>query len=640
MADTTFVDYTTPAVTAAWLNDINDHVYNGLRKDDVSVINVKDPTYGAVGDGSTDDEVAIAAAMTAAAATTGSTVYFPPGEYIVTGSDAIIVPADVNVYMDKDAWIKGDGTTLTNFISPMGRNILQVNINGNSLPGGGIQATWDAGAGGACGISSHSSTSVNYNIEDVTIINSEIKNLQYGVFSEGAKGWRIIGSYFHHLRNSGIQMGAKVGRECLRNIISLNRFDTCGDYAVCFFSTDSVNKGNNAYNSVIGNTAYDMQLRTNGYAFGVEAGDPAYQHHFLFADNVYQNVTAGTLAGNGGLTISTCSDTVVHGNVLIGRSLTSSIGQDIGINAVAFGSYDARRCLISDNFIEGFSAAGINVDGNNYTTVQNNYVKNCGFTSLSYPALKIAENFNTTNVTVKGNTFTVTTGYANYGAGTPVIACSAGSGKTVSNIIIKDNILLNPNDMGMDIRRVSGPHIVGNEIIGIDSATFFQREPISLDTCTDIVIKDNNIVEAFRGLSVTNCTDGKIEDNYFSGPTNTIDTLYTLTNSTGLSIHNNRVDATVTTNVAAPTTVISTPANNNIVTRDSKVITENRGVTSAIATGTTVSHGLSFTPTVVQVTAAESGPTDVYVSSVGASTFTINFGGGGSKTFYWSAFLR
>ena len=65
-------------------------------------------------------------------------------------------------------------------------------------------------------------------------------------------------------------------------------------------------------------------------------------------------------------------------------------------------------------------------------------------------------------------------------------------------------------------------------------------------------------------------------------------------------------------------------------------VTENSG-TASVETGATVNHGLAGTPTLVTVTAAESGPTDIYVSDVGASTFKINFGGGGTKQFYWYA---
>ena len=48
-----------------------------------NVINVKSKRYGALGDGVTNDTVAITAAL--AAATSGSEVYFPPGTYIVNG---------------------------------------------------------------------------------------------------------------------------------------------------------------------------------------------------------------------------------------------------------------------------------------------------------------------------------------------------------------------------------------------------------------------------------------------------------------------------------------------------------------------------------------------------------------------------
>lgn len=46
--------------------------------------NVKD--YGALGDGSTNDTVAVQAAINACAAAGGGTVYFPPGEYVISGT--------------------------------------------------------------------------------------------------------------------------------------------------------------------------------------------------------------------------------------------------------------------------------------------------------------------------------------------------------------------------------------------------------------------------------------------------------------------------------------------------------------------------------------------------------------------------
>lgn len=66
-------------------------------------------------------------------------------------------------------------------------------------------------------------------------------------------------------------------------------------------------------------------------------------------------------------------------------------------------------------------------------------------------------------------------------------------------------------------------------------------------------------------------------------------------------------------------------------------VSENGGVSGAIATAATVSHGCSATPTIVTVTALDAGPTDVYVTAIGASTFTINYGGGGTHVFGWEA---
>lgn len=66
------------------------------------VFNVKD--YGALGDGTTNDHTAIAAAITAANAAGGGTVYFPAGTYLVDGS---LGAAATNIT------IKGDGMFLS-----------------------------------------------------------------------------------------------------------------------------------------------------------------------------------------------------------------------------------------------------------------------------------------------------------------------------------------------------------------------------------------------------------------------------------------------------------------------------------------------------------------------------------------------
>jgi parallel beta-helix repeat protein len=66
-------------------------------------------------------------------------------------------------------------------------------------------------------------------------------------------------------------------------------------------------------------------------------------------------------------------------------------------------------------------------------------------------------------------------------------------------------------------------------------------------------------------------------------------------------------------------------------------VTQNSGITGAIATLATVAHGLSVTPTIVLLTAQDGVPTAVFPSAIGATTFTINYTGGGTHAFAWSA---
>jgi parallel beta-helix repeat protein len=82
---------------------------------------------------------------------------------------------------------------------------------------------------------------------------------------------------------------------------------------------------------------------------------------------------------------------------------------------------------------------------------------------------------------------------------------------------------------------------------------------------------------------------------------------------------------------------VNNPPANARIQNNLGYVTNNGGQTAAIATGTTVNHGCASTPTIVQVTPLAGTPTDVTVTSINSTTFTINFGGGGSHAFAWEA---
>ncbi len=71
-------------VSSTWQGQ---NVHNGI-------LNVQDPAYGAIGNGTTDDTAAIQAAITAAS-TTGRSVFVPPGRYKI--SSGFSLPPNVSV---------------------------------------------------------------------------------------------------------------------------------------------------------------------------------------------------------------------------------------------------------------------------------------------------------------------------------------------------------------------------------------------------------------------------------------------------------------------------------------------------------------------------------------------------------------
>ncbi len=67
------------------------------------------------------------------------------------------------------------------------------------------------------------------------------------------------------------------------------------------------------------------------------------------------------------------------------------------------------------------------------------------------------------------------------------------------------------------------------------------------------------------------------------------------------------------------------------------IASRNTGVTAAIATGATVSHGLAQKPKFVMLAPADGTPTNYFADTITSTTFRINYTGGGLHSFAWSA---
>ena len=535
-------------------------------------ISVKD--FGATGDGITDDSAAITAAC--AALSPGKTLYFPPGTYLVAATvldAAVVLPVDCNMFMERGAWLKKSDAG-GSILAPLGRNVLQVNIDGGGYPLiGGVAGTWTIEN---AGIRAYFDPSIGLGATDVVIVNSEIKNCTYGVQANGSQRWRISNSKIHRIKFTGVLMGFYASYDCAYNVIGRNHFEDLGDYAVAFYQVGGEAAGFGVYNTVENNTAKDCNQRTSGYAYGVEQGDPAYQSNFLFIGNQYIDTVSSGTYGHGGIVISSCTNSAVVGNVL-----TGSLGSNVDAGVSAFLSVN---CLIEGNVVTRFRGHAVFADGSTDLSIRANQFKDCGDASTSYAALMLALNETTTGTTVQGNTLTWSDAYAHTGAGAVAIGAVVATGKTVSRLSITDNRIHNAPRTGVYVLGLSG-----NTASTIDIArntmtgdALFLASGLLLEYCSTLTITDNIIRDAGSASSVAN--------------------------STGVV------------------------ARGNV-----GYVTESQGLTTAISTGATVSHGLIATPNFVNVTAAETGPTDITVSAVGATTFVINFGGGGSKTFYWRA---
>lgn len=124
---------------------------------------------------------------------------------------------------------------------------------------------------------------------------------------------------------------------------------------------------------------------------------------------------------------------------------------------------------------------------------------------------------------------------------------------------------------------------------------------------------------------------GNVIDNYSNGIVLNVGTAGVLVNGNMF----NTPGATLIFNGGQPTA--QAPFTPNSVINHPQYLTRNAGVTGAIATGATVAHGMAVTPIAVFLQPQDGVPTAISPSAIGATTFTVNYTGGGTHFFAWQA---
>lgn len=350
MSSTIFVDYST-AVPAAWLNDVNTVTY-------VSVINAKLAPYGAVGKGTTDDTVALQAALTAAA---GKVLFLPAGTYLVSSTLTISSGTTIIGAGRLRTRITWTSTTLDvfsiNTTDPVQMSDFQMTGPASATAGAMIKVDGPSASGNAYSTFSRLLLSRGY--DQIKMISSLAWTIEACVFSGFVHRALTVANALVPDAGDGLVHG---------NCIFANGI--AGSVAIYQTSSGGLKVLGNKFNG-LGTYAYQMQL-----ASAVVTSD------LVFVGNSVENFTSAAMFfdSDGGGAI--CSNIVICGNQFalnprgIDMSSATAFLRNISItgntiNVTAAGTYgiigvELARYSISGNIIGGVGSGtpvGISLDG-------------------------------------------------------------------------------------------------------------------------------------------------------------------------------------------------------------------------------------------------------------------------------------
>jgi Pectate lyase superfamily protein len=220
--------------------------------------------YGAVGDGVTDDTVAIQAAITAAEAAGGGTVFFPPGDYVVNG--ALVIGHSKTVRLVGSGYVQG---------SPLTRPTRLIRLAGTS--------TMITAAGTTFAIRCH------LEIRDMSIVGN-------GTASKGVFIDRGLNCHIDRVRISGFGLGSLHLRQIFNSTMSDVTIESSGT------------------------STTDPAFLIDGHTDGAQGGGS----DTLLISNLRMLGNSGTDLRIAGITVTTPCATILVSNLNVEASFTGA----------------------------------------------------------------------------------------------------------------------------------------------------------------------------------------------------------------------------------------------------------------------------------------------------------------------------
>ncbi len=383
--------------------------------------NVKDPAYGAVGDGVTDDSTAINAAITAANAAGGGNVIVPTGTYIV---NAISVKS--NVTLKGMGWSsilkhKAGSNSFAVYLATSAANagIMDLKIDGNKAnQSDGTSCYGFGGDGGTpdncfainCWITNTVRSGIYYVGTRFRAINNVVDHIglsvgtgRTGIVVSGETnpgGWsHIIGNYIEDCTEYNIKLygyyATSDGTGQFKTIIANN---------VCRDSDEQAIYISNNKNIIVANNVIDSPAQ---YGIHIQSQADYPSEHISIIGNTCRNST-----GYSGILLQSFSGAsagIVRDVSIVGNTCEGNYGYGIYV----LGTLGTLTGItIGDNVLTGNRGAGLYMNTASHVAINGNVCRNNGTSSSGYGIYGTA----VADVACNGNVCTDDlSGYQDYG---------------------------------------------------------------------------------------------------------------------------------------------------------------------------------------------------------------------------------